>query len=116
MRQRDSEIQGMHGRVAEAERKCEESLKEHQRRTKEIEVQFADKERTLQDNLRKQMQRMIAEQSREIEDLQGEFSSASGLMTDKYNQLNERFLELQDLYEGRPSRPEDLEMLKDLND
>jgi len=62
------------------------------------------------------MQRMIAEQSREIEDLQTEFSNASGLMQDKYNQLNDRFLELQDLYESRPSRPEDLDMLKDLNE
>jgi len=37
-------------------------------------------------------------------------------MQDKYNQLNDRFLELQDLYESRPSRPEDLEMLRDLNE
>jgi molybdopterin-biosynthesis enzyme MoeA-like protein len=51
----------MHDRVAQAERKCEESLREHQRRTKEIEDQFKEKEKSLQENLRKQMQRMIAE-------------------------------------------------------
>jgi predicted nucleic acid-binding Zn-ribbon protein len=37
---REQEIQGMHDRVADAERKCEKSLLEHQRRTKEIEKQF----------------------------------------------------------------------------
>ena len=59
---------------------------------------------------------MIAEQSRELEDMQNEFSNASNLMNEKYSQLNDRFMELQDLYEQRPSRPEDLEMLRDLND
>ena len=34
---REAEIQGMHDRVANAEKKCEESLQEHHRRTKEIE-------------------------------------------------------------------------------
>ena len=62
------------------------------------------------------MQRMIEEQAREIEEMQGEFQNAGNLMTEKHNQLNERFIEIQDLYEGRPSRPEDLDMMKDLND
>ena len=38
VRQRESEIQGMHDRVRDAEVRCEESLKEHHRRTKEIEA------------------------------------------------------------------------------
>ena len=62
------------------------------------------------------MQRMIDEQTREIEDMQNDFAKASQLMTEKYNRLNESLLELQDLYEGRPSRPEDLEMIRDLNE
>ena len=37
---------------------------------------------------------MIEEQAREIEEMQGEFGSATGLMTDKYNMLQERFTEL----------------------
>lgn len=51
-----------------------------------------------------------------MEDVQNEFQNATGLMNDKFNNLNSRFLELQDLYEGRPSRPEDLEMMRDLNE
>ena len=37
-------------------------------------------------------------------------------MNEKHNQLNERFNDLQELYQGRPSRPEDLDMMKDLNE
>ena len=59
---------------------------------------------------------MIEEQTSEMEEMQNEFNNAGGLMNDKYNQLNERFMELQELYEQRPSRPEDLDMLKDLEE
>lgn len=59
---------------------------------------------------------MIDEQTRDIEEMQNEFSQASNLMQEKYSRLNEQFLELQELYDGRPSRPEDLEMLRDLNE
>lgn len=45
----------------------------------------------LQNNLRKQMQRMIAEQCKEIEEIKNEFSNASNLMQEKYNRLNENF-------------------------
>tara|TARA_B100000780_G_C21082135_1_gene435823 strand:- start:507 stop:632 length:126 start_codon:yes stop_codon:yes gene_type:complete len=34
---KETEIQGMHDRVAEAERKSDLAIKEHQRRTKEVE-------------------------------------------------------------------------------
>jgi len=37
-------------------------------------------------------------------------------MDQKYRQLNERFFELQELYENRPSRPEDLEMIRQLQE
>lgn len=62
------------------------------------------------------MQRVIEEQAKDIEEMQGEFQHATGLMNDKFNNLNQKFLELQDLYEQRPSRPEDLDMIKDLNE
>ena len=37
-------------------------------------------------------------------------------MDQKYKQLSERFMELQELYEQRPSRPEDLELIKQLQE
>jgi len=42
--EKQAEIQGMLDRVASAEARCEESLRDHQRRTKEIEDQFQEKE------------------------------------------------------------------------
>ena len=45
------------------------------------------------------MQRMITEQTHELEEMQSEFSNASNLMNEKYSQLNNRFIELQDIYE-----------------
>jgi hypothetical protein len=37
-------------------------------------------------------------------------------MDQKYRHLNDRFLELQELYENRPSRPEDLEMIRQMQE
>ena len=73
VKEREAEIQNIHDRVRIAEEKCEESMKEHQRRTKEIEAQFFEKEKVLQENLRKQMQRMVAEQTKDIEEMNLEF-------------------------------------------
>lgn len=55
-------------------------MAEHKRRTVEVEQIFSDKEKALQDQLRKQMQRMIDEQTREIQDMSIEFQNASGMM------------------------------------
>ena len=38
------------------------------------------------------------------------------MLTEKYNQLEGKFSELQELYEARPSRPEDIEMIQDQNE
>ncbi len=51
-----------------------------------------------------------------MQEMQSEFAQASDLMDQKYKQLSERFVELQELYEGRPSRPEDLELIKQLQE
>jgi hypothetical protein len=44
---KQAEIQGMHDRVKNAEERSAQSLREHERRTKEIESQFHDKEKVL---------------------------------------------------------------------
>ena len=48
--------------------------------------------------------------------MQGEFANASNLLDEKYRILNGKFSELQQLYDKRPSRPEDLDMIKDLGE
>ena len=58
------------------------------------------------------MDKLIEEQMAEIAALQGEFGNASSLMDQKYRDLNQKFLEQQSMYEQRPSRPEDTELIK----
>ena len=58
------------------------------------------------------MELLINEQTKEIMELQLEFSNASELMDTRYRQLNERLMEVTEMYEGRPSRPEDLELVQ----
>ena len=48
--------------------------------------------------------------------MQGEFHNASSLMDKKFRGLNEKFQELQEMYNGRPSRPEDLNLIKELQE
>ena len=60
------------------------------------------------------MEQLVQEQTQEINELQNEFSNATTLMENKYNQLNERFIEITELYDGRPARPEDLELIQSL--
>ena len=40
------------------------------------------------------MQRMIIEQTKELEEMQSDFSNASDLMNEKYSQLNDKMTEL----------------------
>lgn len=35
-------------------------------------------------------------------------------MDQKYRQLNDRFMEITELYDQRPARPEDLELIQNL--
>ena len=58
------------------------------------------------------MNKLIQEQLKDIQEMQGEFGSATDLMDQKYKQLSERFMELQELYENRASRPEDLDLIR----
>ncbi len=46
--------------------------------------------------------------------MQDEFGNASTLMDNKYKMLNDNFKELEQLYQQRPSRPEDLDLVKQL--
>lgn len=62
------------------------------------------------------MQQLIDEQTKEMGELQNEFQAASELMDQKYKQLLEKFNEVTELHEGRPSRPEDLELVQQLQD
>lgn len=94
----------------------EEAQDAHNKRVAEIESDYKKLEVNLRQQLRVEMDDLIKEQMKEMQEMQNDFQQASELMDQKYRQLSERFTELQDLYENRPSRPEDLEMIRQLQE
>ena len=58
-------------------RKCKE-------RIEEVEQEFNEKEAYLQEKLKKEMNQLIQEQIREIQEMQLDFSNASELMDQRY--------------------------------
>lgn len=74
----------MRGEVATANKRMQQAIDEHAARTREIELQFKEKEIKLQNNLRKTLEQLIQEQTTEIGELQQEFQNASMLMDQKY--------------------------------
>lgn len=106
----------MHSKVKDAQDTMQRERAKNEQRLLEVETEFNDKERRLLDNLKKEKNALIQEQIKEIQAMQGEFAQASELMDLKYKQLSDKFMELQELYENRPSRPEDLEMIRQLQE
>ena len=108
-------------REAEAKTvRANEEAKEQRRKQlveiERLERELNEKERELRARLKKEMEALVAEHIAETEALQGEFGKTQQLMEEKYRQLETRFGELQELYEGRPSRPEDLELIRQMQE
>ena len=101
----------MKDRVAEAQATMERAVREHNELNERLQREYDEKDHKLKKSLRSQMDRLIEEQILEIKTLQNEFGNASALMDQKYRDLSQKFTELQGLYEGRPSRPEDKELI-----
>ena len=106
----------MKDRVVEAQKAMERAVREHKELNERLEREFAEKDQRLRASLRSQMDKLIEEQIAEIQAMQGEFGEASSLMDQKYRDLNQKFVELQAMYEGRPSRPEDKELIAKLQE
>ena len=108
-------------REAEAKTvRANEEAKEQRRKQlveiERLERELNEKECELRARLKKEMEALVAEHIAETEALQGEFGKTQQLMEEKYRQLETRFGELQELYEGRPSRPEDLELIRQMQE
>ena len=111
----------------DARRDAEEKAHRAQEETKEIrkkqlvemerlERELNEKERELRARLKKEIEALVGEHLSETEALQVEFGKTQQLMEEKYRQLEARFGELQELYDGRPSRPEDMELIRQLQE
>ena len=107
------QVQGMKDKVAEAQAASEKAVREHHELNERPISEFDAKDRRLKDSLRAQMDKLIQEQ---IRYLQNSFGDASVLMDQKYRDLSQQFGELQSMFEGRPSRPEDTQLIKKLQE
>ena len=56
-----------------------------------MEEEYVKKEQDLRGRLRDQMDKLIQEQTDQINSMQGEFHNASSLMDKKFRSLNEKF-------------------------
>ena len=106
----------MKDRVTEAQSAMERAVREHNELNERLQREYDEKDHKLKKSLRSQMDRLIEEQVKEIKALQSEFGNASALMDQKYRDLSQKFGELQGLYETRPSRPEDKDLIQKLQD
>lgn len=101
-------------RIQAAIDRMNHTVQEYDLKTKTLEREYAAKESKLKQDLKNEMDRLIKEHVDDMETLQMDFSRTQELMDEKYNQLEERYNEIQSLYDNRPSRPEDLEIIKRL--
>ena len=64
--------------------------------------------------LKEEMDNLLREHMSQTEQLQVDFNTSTQLLEEKYKQLEERYQEISELYDDRPSRTEDLEIIKAL--
>ena len=68
----------------------------------------------MKSQIKDEMTELVRQHMQEAEDLRLEFTQVQELLNQKYADLEQRYQELSELYDGRPSRPEDLELIKKL--
>jgi len=101
-------------RIQGAIDKMNQTIEEYDQKTIFLEKSYADKEAKLKRELKDKMDKLIKENVEDMESMQMELQKLQDEMDERYNQLLERYNEIQNLYDNRPSRPEDLETIKKL--
>jgi chromosome segregation ATPase len=89
-------------------------VQEYDEKTVRLEKEYTEKEAKLKFDLKNRMDALIKEHVEDMESIQADFQRTQELMDDKYAQLEERYNEIQSLYDSRPSRPEDMEAIRAL--
>jgi chromosome segregation ATPase len=78
--------------------------------------EFQDKEVKLRQEFKVQRDEIIKENLEAMTQLQRDLKATTQMMEERYNELNRRFLEMQDMFDNRPSRDEDLMLIKHLQE
>lgn len=101
-------------RIQGAIDECQRVQNEYAQRSQILEEEFDIKERTMKARLKEEMENLIREHIAETDSIQQEFMKTQELMEEKYKQLEVRYEELQMIYDGRPSRPEDMQLIQQI--
>ena len=87
---------------------------DHQAAMDSKQREFEKKELELRNKFKSDKEALLKEHLEETTKLQQEFQSTVDMMEERYKQLQVRHEELQEMYDNRPSREEDLELIKHL--
>lgn len=82
--------------------------------TKQIEIQFQEKEALLRSQLKDELDELVRQHQEATDNLKLDFSQLQAMFDKKYTQLEARYQEISQLYDDRPSRSEDLDLLRRL--
>ncbi len=94
----------------------ENMKKIHQDELRGLMMRKTQEQSDMEAKYKAQLDKLIKEQIQETEEMKAQFANVHSLLDQKYKQLEERFEELQELYDTRPSRNEDLELIRTLQE
>lgn len=103
-------------RIKEYDQKLRDSDAANKEAIAQLKMEFVEKESNLKLIFKQEKEILLKEHLEETAKLQEEFNATTELMEERYNDLLQRFEELSELHENRPSRDEDLTLIKHLQE
>ncbi len=110
-------INGSHAEaLAKIEAEAAKKIKVAEKRVFEVEEEFGIKEAELRDKLKKDKENYLKDHLEYVRKVQEEFEILKHLHQGKVDDLVLSYRELQEAFQTRPSRPEDLELIEKLKE
>jgi len=110
-------INGSHAEaLAKIEAEAAKKIKVAEKRVVEIEQEFGIKEAELKDRLKKDKENYLKDHLEYVRKVQEECEILKRLHQEKIDDLVMTYRELQEAFQTRPSRPEDLELIEKLKE
>lgn len=107
----EATLQGSRDRIESLNNEIQSLLAAHTAALTRKDEDFAREKRNLKEQHKDDTERLLAEQLRAVEELKEQFDKARHLQDMQIDMLQKRLAELQELYDNRPSREEDLDLI-----
>jgi len=101
--------------IVTAKKEADEAIKESLRQIGIMQDEFKQKERLLREDLKRQIEDALREHLEFADKMKAELKQVRELGEEKCFDWEQKYTELNDIFENRPSRPEDLEMIQHLS-